>query len=162
MRLSRVSWMVLGLALCAGPAAALAQARQCLHMGLENPDEVRRREDALTAARLINMAMERGALLPNQQPAYQTWEELASSIAVASLRGMGGPLGDVARRMQWGRDEPLPGWEIHHVTREGAYAFSLTDARDPCGFTYYSNNTGTIVEGQTIRGNSRGGIVPVT
>jgi hypothetical protein len=151
--------MLLGLALWAGPA--LAQARQCLHMGLETPAEVRRRDDALAAARLVNMAMERGARLPNQQPAYQTWEELSSSAAVASLRGMGGPLGDVARRMQWGSDEPLPGWEIHHVTREGAYAFSLTDTRDPCAFTYYSNNTGTIIEGYPVRGG-RGGIVPIT
>lgn len=160
MRLSRVSWMVLGLALSAGPA--LAQARQCLHMGLENPAELRRREDALAAARLINTAMERSARLPNQQPVYQTWEQVASSPTVASLRGMGGPQGDVARRMQWGSDEPLPGWEIHHVTSEGAYAFSLTDTRDPCGFTYYSNNTGTIVEGHPIRPGGRGGIVPIT
>ena len=160
MRLSRVSWMVLSLALYAGPA--LAQARQCLHTGLQNPAEVRRREDALTAARLINMAMERGTRLPNQQPEYQRWEALTSSPAVASLRGMGGPLGDVARRMQWGSEEPLPGWEIHHVTREGAYAFSLTDVRDPCGFTYYSNDTGTIVEGHPIRSGGRGGIVPIT
>jgi hypothetical protein len=155
MRLSRVSWMVLGLALCAGPA--LAQARQCLHMGLETPAEVRRREDALTAAHLINMAMERGTRLP-----YPTWEELASSPTVASLRGMGGPQGDVARRVQWGSEEPLPGWEIHHVRRENAYAFSLTDTRDPCAFTYYSNNTGTIIEGYPVRGGGRGGIVPIT
>jgi hypothetical protein len=160
MGLSHVSWIVLGVVLSATPA--LAQAQQCLHMGLENPAEVRRREDALTAARLINMAMERGARLPTQQPTYQTWEELVSSRAVASLRGMGGPLGDIARQMQWGSDEPLPGWEIHHVTRERAYAFSLTDTRDPCGFTYYSNDTGTIVEGHPIRSGGRGGIVPIT
>jgi hypothetical protein len=151
--------MVLGLVLCAGPA--LAQARQCLHMGLENPVEVRRREDALAAARLINMAMERGGRLPNQQPVYQTWEELASSTTVASLRGMGGPLGDVARRMAWGSDEPLSGWEIHHVTRQGAYAFSLTDIRDPCGFTYYSNNTGPIIEGYPVSGG-RARLMPIT
>ena len=159
MRLSQVSWMVMGLALYAGPA--LAQARQCLHMGLENPVEVRRREDALTAARLINTAMG-SARLPNQRTPYPTWEELATSPSIASLRGMGGPMGDLARRMQWGSAEPLPGWEIHHVTREDAYAFSLTDIRDPCGFTYYSNDTGTIIEGHPIRGGGRGGIVPIT
>ena len=160
MRLPHISWMALGLALYAGPA--LAQARQCLHVGLENPAEVRRREDALSAARLINIAMERSGRLPNQQPVYQAWEELAASPTVATLRGMGGPQGDLARRMQWGSEEPLPGWEIHHVTREGAYAFSLTDVRDPCGFTYYSNDTGTIIEGHPIRGAGRGGIVPIT
>jgi hypothetical protein len=159
MRLSHVTWMVLGVTLYAGPA--LAQARQCLHAGLENPAEVRRREDALTAARLITMALERGARLPNQQPVYQTWEELTSSPTVASLRGMGGPLGDVARRMQWGTEEPLPGWQIHHVTGEGAYAFSLTDTRDPCGFTYYSNEAGTILEGYPVRGG-RARIMPIT
>jgi hypothetical protein len=108
------------------------------------------------------MAMGRSARLPNQQPDYQTWEELASSPSIATLRGMGGPMGDIARRMQWGTEEPLPGWQIHHVTRGSAYAFSLTDTRDPCGFTYYSNDSGTIIEGHPIRGSGRGGIVPIT
>jgi hypothetical protein len=71
-------------------------------------------------------------------------------------------MGDVARRMQWGSEEPLPGWEIHHVTRDSAYAFSLTDTRDSCGFTYYSNDTGTVIEGHPVRGAGRGGIVPIT
>ena len=159
MRLS-VSWMVFGLVLCAGPA--VAQTRPCLHMGLESPSEVRRREDALAAARLINAAIGRTARLPNQQPDYPTWEELGSSTSVATLRGMGGPMGELARKIQWGTGEPLPRWEIHHVTGDGAYAFSLTDTRDPCRFTYYSNETGMIIEGHALRDSGPGGIVPIT
>jgi len=156
----RLSWMVLGLVLCAGPA--LAQTTECLHMGFESPTEVRRREDALAATRLINTVMGRTARLPNQQPDFPTWEALAASPSIATFRGMGGPMGELARRIQWGSDEPLPGWEIHHVTGDSAYAFSLTDTRDPCRFTYHSNETGIIVEGHALRGSGRGGIVPVT
>ena len=160
MRLSRLSWMVLGVALCAQPA--LAQARACLHMGIESPAEVRRREEALAAVRMINTAMGRGGRVPNQPVEYPTWEELAASSPVATLRGMGGPLGELARKIEWGGDEPLPGWEIHHVSGPNAYAFSLTDLRDPCRFAYVADETGTIVEGHPINGGRRGGIVPIT
>jgi hypothetical protein len=160
MRLSRVCWIFLGLAIFAAPA--LAQTRMCLHMGFEMPSEVRRREEALAAARLINTAMGRSSRPSTQPPDYQSWEELATSPSIASLRGMGGPIGELARKVQWGTSEPLPGWQIHHVTSARAYAFSLTDARDPCGFTYYSNESAVIYEGQPLRGATPGGIVPIT
>ena len=120
-------------AVCRAGAGASAA---CLHMGLENPAEVRRREDALAAARLINMAMERSARCPISNRLSIVGRAGRSRQRLRRCGGWAVRMGDLARRMQWGSEEPLPGWEIHHVTREGAYAFSLTDTRDPCGFTY--------------------------
>jgi hypothetical protein len=154
MRLPRVFWVV-GVALLIAPA--LAQAQVCLHRGFESPVEVRRREEALAAARLINSVMGR-ARLPNQPARYQSWEELAASPAIATLRAMG----ELARNIQWGSSEPLPGWRIRHITGDEAYAFSLTDARDPCGFTYSSDESGVVVEGYPVENGRRGGIVPIT
>jgi hypothetical protein len=123
---------------------------------------VRRREEALAAARMINNAMVRSGGLPNQPGRYPSWEEMAASPAVATLRGMGGPMGELARKIQWASSEPLPGWRIHHVTGEEAYAFSLIDTRDPCGFTYSSDESGIVVEGYPVGNGRRGGIVPIT
>ena len=159
MRLSRLASILVGAAVLAGPA--LAEAQACLHTGLESPAEARRREDALAAARMITGAMDRSARLPNQPAGYHTWEELGSSPVVAMLRGMGGPMGELARRIQWGSSEPLPGWRIQHVSADDAYAFSLTDTRDPCGFTYFSTESGAVIEGYPVD-EGRRGIVPVT
>jgi hypothetical protein len=159
MRLRRLSWIA-GLVLLAAPANAQVQA--CLHRGLESPVEVRRRDEALDAARMINAVLGRSVRLPSQPTRYQSWEELAASPAVGTLRGMGGPMGELARKIQWGSGEPLPGWRIHHVTGEESYAFSLTDVRDPCGFTYTSDESGVVIEGYPVETGRPGGIVPVT
>ena len=159
MRLFRASLILLGTAVCATPA--FAQARLCLHSGLEAPAERERREEALAAARLINNAMIARARLSNQKPSYPSWEELAGS-AIPVLPGPGGATGELARRIRWGSPEPLPGWRIRHVTDADGYAFSLTDMRDPCGFAYFSNETGTIIEGYPADGARRPGIVPIT
>ncbi len=111
---------------------------------------------------MINSAMGLSARLPTQPTRYQTWEQLAASTAIATLRGMGGRSGELARTIQWGTSEPLPGWRIRHVAAEDAYAFSLTDTRDPCGFTYYSDETGTIVEGHPTDLGRGGRLVPLT
>ena len=130
-------------------APAAAQAREmCLHSGpMEAPAEARRREDALGLVRMINTV---AANRPNRTPAYRSWDEIVNSPQVAALRGAGGPAGDLARKVQWGSDEPLPQWALHYIVGEGGYAFSLTDTRDPCAFTYHSNETGVIIEGQPI------------
>jgi hypothetical protein len=147
-----------GLLLYAGPVAAQA-TEACLHAGLESAPEARRRDEALAAARMINTLA--GNRLPNRPPVYLTWQQIADSPQLASLRGTGGPAGDLVRKIRWGTDEPLPGWAIHYVSSENGYAFSLTDTRDPCLFTYASNDRGVIVEGQPI--SRRGaGIVPLS
>ena len=161
MRFSRTAFLLFAALAWTGPAWAQgqAQARQCLHSGLELPAERARREEALAAMRLINsLAANR---IPVQGRTYLSWDEIGRSEALASLRGIGGPMGDLARKIQWGSDEPLPGWRIHYVAAAAGYAFSLTDVRDACAFTYSSNDTGAIVEGEVI--NDRGArLVPIT
>src|SRR5262245_31413287 len=119
MRLLHASLIFLGTALFAAPA--FAQARMCLHMGLEVPAERERREEDLAATRLINNAMNtRAARGPNQRPSYPTWEELAG----APIPALGGATGELARKIRWGSPEPLPGWRMRHVKDEEGYAFS--------------------------------------
>jgi hypothetical protein len=147
MRLFRA--VALALALVCGATPALAQCRV----------DAARRDEALVAVRLIARALMRvGA---TRMAPYPRWEELAGSSAVAALRGMGGPAGEVARKIRWGAAEPLPGWQIHFVTSGDSYALSLTDTLESCGFSYYSNDTGVISEGQPITGRGPG-IVPIT
>ncbi|HEY6362396.1 MAG TPA: hypothetical protein VIX63_14890 [Vicinamibacterales bacterium] len=160
MRLSRVSLILLGTVL--GGVPAFAQPRPvCLHTGLEIPAERQRREEALAAMRLINSAITGQERLPNQRLFYPTWEELGRS-PITALPGLGGPTGELARKIRWGTPEPLPGWRIHHVRDEHGYAFTLTDMRDACGFAYHSDETGVIVEGYPVGGPRRSGIVPIT
>ena len=59
-----------------------------------------------------------------------------------------GPRGDLARKIQWGAEQPLPGWEIHYIAAQDGYAFSLTDVRDPCSLTFASNDTGMLIQGR--------------
>jgi hypothetical protein len=120
--------------------------------------DAERRDEMLLAVRLINRALMRVG--PDRMRPYPTWQELANSPVVPTLRGMGGPMGDVARKMRWGAAQPLPGWDIHFVAAGDAYAFSLTDRRDACGPTFSSNDTGAIVEGQEV-GGQRFGVVPL-
>jgi hypothetical protein len=140
---------------------ALAQARPCLHSAMESPDEARRREEALQAVRLINSMLTQQRQLGQRPATYPTWEELAQSDRLAFQRGMGGATGELTRKMRWGSSEPLPGWRIHYVAAADSYAFSLTDVTDPCGYTYSTNTTGVITEGQAVTRRG-GGIVPVT
>ena len=130
---------------------------RCLHNGAESRTDARRRQEALGAAHLINRVLLR---VPASRAPYPTWEDLANSSVVDSYRGMSGTVGDLARKMEWGMSEPLPGWTIHYVAEKDAYTFTLTDSRDPCQFTYTSNDTGTIIQGSAI---SKGtfGVVPL-
>jgi hypothetical protein len=161
MRFARIAFLLCAAVAWTAPARAqaLGQARPCLHSGFELPAERTRREEALAAMRLINtLNANRG---PDQGRPYLAWDELGRSDALASLRGSGGPIGELARKIQWGSDEPLPGWRVHYVAAEDGYAFSLTDVRDTCGFTYSSNDTGAIVEGEVIT-NRGARLVPIT
>jgi len=150
MNLSRVSLIVLAVGFWSAPA--VAQVRQaCLHTGRETPVEAQRRQEAAEAADLINRLLGR---LPNAKGPYPTWEDLAESRALPGYQSRSGATGDLARKMRWGTDEPLPGWRIHYVAGRNAYAFSLTDVRDPCKLTYSSNDTGVVIEGRPITNRS--------
>ena len=143
-----ILFLAIGAALIGAGAPAAAQRQPplrntCLHGSNENAIDAQRREEALLAVGLITQALAR----PLQRMPYPSWEALAESAGVARLRGMAGQTGDLARQMRWGAAEPLPGWTIHYVAGLGAYAFSLTDARDGCAFTYHANDTGLLVAG---------------
>ena len=138
-------------------APAFAQARQgCLHGAMESRMEEQRRTEALTATHIINTVLAR---VPRTMP-FPTWQELANSPRIAPLRGTGGAMGDIARKMLWGTTEPLPGWLIHYLAGRDAYAFSLRDSRDPCGFGYASDESGVIVETSPVSSRVVG-IVPL-
>jgi hypothetical protein len=145
MRVSRVSLVLIAAVLWIAPISAqTTQLSRCLHGENETQVQRQRRQDATDAADLINRILDR----QRRDAAYPTWEMLAQLPAVASLRGMASPRGDLARKMQWGTDQPLPGWRIHYVAAQDAYAFSLTDIRDPCQLTFASNDTGVVIEGR--------------
>ena len=71
------------------------------------------------------------------------------SGTVASLRGLPGPVGDLARRFRWGESEPLPGWTILYLRLQGV-RFALRDVRDPCDFTYTSEDPNVLPRGFRI------------
>ena len=47
---------------------------------------------------------------------------------------------ELAIRIRWGTNEPLPGWGIAWVTSQTRSRFAVIDLRDPCGFTYSSED----------------------
>ena len=152
MRRSRMGLLMIAVGLWSAPSSAQVGPR-CLHGQSETQVQQQRREDAVDSADLINRILNRRP----RATAYPTWEELAKSPMVTSLRSVSGRSGDLARRMQWGGDQPLPGWRIHYVAAETAYALSLTDLRDPCQFTVATNDTGLVIEGRSanLRGEMR-------
>jgi hypothetical protein len=144
MGLSRLGLLLALVGLSAVPAMAQTRGPRCLHAEGETEAQGQRRVEALNAADLINRMIDRRP----RNSAYPTWEEFEKSPMVASYLGMAGPRGDLARKIQWGADQPLPGWQIHYVAAQDGYAFSLTDMRDPCQLTFASNDIGTVIEGR--------------
>jgi hypothetical protein len=129
-------------------------AQECSSMGSASE----RRTEALRAVRMFNSAAvaERGSpLLPRlprrPQPPYPAWSDLATSGMVGMWRTDGGPTGDLARKIRWGDDEPLAGWQIHWIANADGYAFTLTDVRDRCGFSYSSDERGVILQGVNLQ-----------
>jgi len=118
-----------------------------------------RHGEALRAAQMMvnAAAAERGKLLPraapDQQPPYPSWKDLATSKFVAQWKTDGGPMGKLARAIKWGDDEPLVGWRMHWVANADAYAFTLSDALDPCGFSYVADEREMILQGDLARAN---------
>jgi hypothetical protein len=146
----------LGLWVSSAPAQTIQPAR-CLHGPNETQMQAQRRYDALDAADLINRAIDRRP----RASAYPRWDELAKSPAVSSFRAIAGARGDLARKMEWGADEPLPGWSIHYVAAQDGYAFSLTDVRDPCQLTFASNDSAVIIEGRPADYRGRVRTIPL-
>jgi hypothetical protein len=110
---------------------------ECLHGPNETPAEAQRRIDALNAMRLIYGLLDK---VPVSMFGYPSWETLARSKAVADLKNAPGPAGDLAKTIEWGSSEPLPGWRLSYEAALTSVVFALTDATDPCGFTYSSRD----------------------
>jgi hypothetical protein len=139
-----MTWNGIGLTVaCLVAYAAPAFAQNCLHGSAESDREKERRTQALAAVRLINTA-------EANRPQLVSLSELSDSPAVRAMRAEGGPLGDTARALRFDREEVLPGWRVHFVLGTGSYSIALTDGRDPCGFTYFSNEKGLILQGRPI------------
>ncbi len=109
----------------------------CLHGVNERPQEEERREEALAAMRLIYQLLAR---VPASPLGYPDWETLARSKAVADLKNVPGPTGELAGKIQWGSTEPLPGWTIVYKVGVATVAFAMRDLRDLCEFTYSSTD----------------------
>ena len=158
MRVVRISLVLIATGLWTAPSSAqIGAAPRCLHSSGESRIQQQRREEAIDAADMINRALMR----MRRDTGYPTWEALAKSPWIASLLAMSGPVGDLARKMQWGTDQPLPGWSLHYVAAQDAYAFSLTDMRDPCQLTLATNNTGVVIEGRPADSRGQLRVVPL-
>lgn len=96
----------------------------CLHGANEAPEQVARRQRALSLTRLIN-SLQNDAL--GQTRAYQALDKLLASA--------------------WNPE----GFTVHLVTDGASYAFSVKDTVDPCAFGYFSDERGVIFVGQAIR-----------
>jgi hypothetical protein len=94
-------------------------------------------------------AAEHGKLLPRSapEPPYPSWKDLATSSFVAQWKTDGGPVGQLARKIKWGEDEPLDGWRMHWVANADAYTFTLTEALGRCGFSYVADEREMVLEG---------------
>ena len=144
----------------AGPPAQPAPAQirpRCLHGADETEMQRQRRLEALDASDLIVRILDRRP----KDTAYPSWEELGDSPMVDTYRRVTGPRGDLARKIAWGADEPLPGWRIHYVAAQDAYAFSLTDLRDPCALTFASNDTGVVIAGRPADRRGQMRVIPL-
>jgi hypothetical protein len=123
------------------------QDPSCLHGELESPSEAMRRAEALAAMRLIYATLE---TIMSRGSAPLPWQSLGTSPEVMALRRRPDAMGELARRIEWGADEPLPGWGIAYVAARAEIRFALIDLRDPCGFTYSSNDPDVIPRGARI------------
>jgi hypothetical protein len=118
------------------PPAPPAARADCLHGPNESDSERQRRLDAFTAMQLIYFVLEQ---VPATGRGYPDWRTLAQSNAVAALKKSPGATGELANRMQWGTNEPLPGWRLQY-TWGISVAYALSDTTDPCQFTLSSND----------------------
>jgi len=145
MRVALTSSLIAIVLTGASPIRVSAQTGQCLHQAGETFSEQQRRTDAVRAIQLIGGLASR-SVVPRQE-AYPEWEEVARRGA-AMGRMDGGPMGRLARRMDWSGREPLPGWQVHYVADRSGYSLSLRDLTDPCRLAYFSDESGMISEGQ--------------
>jgi hypothetical protein len=158
MDLARTGLLLTVVALWMAPVMAQTRQPKCLHGETETDLQAQRRLEALDAADVIIGIIDRR---PRGTGYPSSWEAVGELPGVAAYRGIAGARGDLVRKIQWGSDEPLPGWRVHYVGAPGGYAFSLTDIRDPCQLTFASNDTGVVVEGRPADRRGQVRVIPL-
>ncbi len=121
------------------PVMPAVPGRPCRHDTNETTAEAERRVEALRAMRVIAFVVT-STMSGARQTAFPSWPALASSPAVTALRNRSGEAAELARKIEWGSREPLPGWGIAYAASTTDVRFALTDLRDECGFTYTSTD----------------------
>jgi hypothetical protein len=104
--------------------AVVAQQPTCLHGPNESPAEQMRRRQALRLARQINSAQ---VVARQRTNAYQPLSGLANVDAAPD------------------------GFAARVVVEPNGYVFSIKDSTDPCGFSFFSDQEGTIYTGEALR-----------
>lgn len=111
------------------------QARvECLHGENESAEEATRRRQALTAARAINTAQARQRSAIGRFVDNTELLRLPEVTAIASAQPS-----DLA-----------PGWQLRLATTADRYVFAVKDTTDPCGFAYFSDDSGVIYTAQPL------------
>jgi hypothetical protein len=100
-------------------------AAMCLHGPAESADQQGRRRQALARARQINSAQ---VVAQTQTGTYQPLEQLSSRVTVDAQ-----------------------GFVTHLAVDANGYAFSIKDSLDPCGFGFFSDQSGVIYQGEALR-----------
>jgi hypothetical protein len=119
------------------PGRVAPQVERCLHDRSESAAEKARREEAMAAMRMIDYVIEQSISV--RVPRAMDWDELARSPHVGTLRLRKDAVGDLARKIAWGLDEPLPGWQISWLAAPRP-AYTLTDTHDACAFKLSSDD----------------------
>src|SRR4051812_7078131 len=94
-----------------------AQQPSCLHAANESDAQRARKQQALRYTRMINSAE-------------------------ATVKAQGGSFQTLANLPRLGTTPE--GFTAHIAVEPANYAFSVKDATDPCGFAYFSDETGLI------------------
>jgi hypothetical protein len=109
---------------------------------METAIEGARRDEALAAMRMFDLIVRTFPTARTQSP---SWEEVSESAAVRRLRAQGQEL---ALKIRWGTTEPLPGWGIAWITGLTRSRYALIDLRDPCAFSYSSEDPEVLESGR--------------
>ena len=133
--------------LCCVLAAGTARAQQCLHGPSESAEQAARRNEALTATRMINNLQ---ANQPGRtKQSYLRHEELMTSPFYLEMQRSTNAV--VKRISLLPGTDILPNWTLTLDMSQTGYWFMIRDKMDPCGFAYISNQNGLIFSAEPIR-----------
>ena len=116
--------LLLALPLLIPVSHMTAQQPSCLHGTGESDAQRARTRQALVMARHIN-TLENAAFQGNG--AYRPVDQLT------------------------GVSRTPDGFEVHAAIEPRSYVFAIKDITDPCGFAYFSDESGLIYSGEVIR-----------